>query len=94
MAEETVVQKTWRGMLEGHPMARRGEPAVIAAAYAEPRLRGPVPVSEPRGAHLPQEHAVPVEQRPAVHRGRRTIVHRVRAAGRAAACPGRVTHTA
>ncbi|MFD5916766.1 hypothetical protein ACFVYP_34165 [Kitasatospora sp. NPDC058201] len=38
MAEETVVEKTWRGMVERHPTARRGEPAVIAAAYAEPRL--------------------------------------------------------
>ncbi|MFB7449870.1 DUF6193 family natural product biosynthesis protein [Streptomyces sp. NPDC056194] len=43
MTEETVVEKTWRGILEGHPGARRGEPAVIAAAYAEPRLRALYP---------------------------------------------------
>ncbi|MFE7515733.1 DUF6193 family natural product biosynthesis protein [Streptomyces sp. NPDC057540] len=43
MAEETVAEKTWRGMLEGRPDARRGEPAVIAAAYAEPRLRALYP---------------------------------------------------
>ncbi|MFE7400655.1 DUF6193 family natural product biosynthesis protein [Streptomyces sp. NPDC057557] len=40
MAEETVVEKTWRLMLEGHPTARRGEPV---AAYAEPRLRALFP---------------------------------------------------
>ncbi|MGW5803980.1 DUF6193 family natural product biosynthesis protein [Streptomyces bacillaris] len=39
MAEETVVERTWRGILERHPGARLGEPAVIEAAYAEPRLR-------------------------------------------------------
>ncbi|MGW3328823.1 DUF6193 family natural product biosynthesis protein [Streptomyces virginiae] len=43
MAEEMVVEKTWRLMLEGHPTARRGEPAVIEAAYAEPRLRALFP---------------------------------------------------
>ncbi|MFD1277572.1 DUF6193 family natural product biosynthesis protein [Streptomyces kaempferi] len=43
MAEETVVEKTWQLMLEGHPTARRGEPAVIEAAYAEPRLRALFP---------------------------------------------------
>ncbi|GHG43191.1 hypothetical protein Shyd_86960 [Streptomyces hydrogenans] len=43
MGEETVVEKTWRGMLEGHPGARRGDPAVTAAAYAEPRLRALYP---------------------------------------------------
>ncbi|MEV7119699.1 DUF6193 family natural product biosynthesis protein [Kitasatospora griseola] len=44
MTEETTVEKTWRGILEGHPTARRGEPAVIAAAYAEPRLRALYPI--------------------------------------------------
>ncbi|MEV0535562.1 DUF6193 family natural product biosynthesis protein [Kitasatospora sp. NPDC050463] len=43
MTEETVVEKTWRGILERHPEARRGEPAVIEAAYAEPRLRALFP---------------------------------------------------
>ncbi|WP_354645261.1 DUF6193 family natural product biosynthesis protein [Kitasatospora camelliae] len=39
MAEETAVEKTWRLMLEGDPAVRRGNPAVMEAAYAEPRLR-------------------------------------------------------
>ncbi|MFJ1591812.1 DUF6193 family natural product biosynthesis protein [Kitasatospora albolonga] len=43
MAEETVVEKTWRGILERRPGARLGEPAVIEAAYAEPRLRALFP---------------------------------------------------
>ncbi|MEV7951358.1 DUF6193 family natural product biosynthesis protein [Streptomyces rubiginosohelvolus] len=43
MAEETVAEKTWRGILDKHPGARRGEPAVIEAAYAEPRLRALFP---------------------------------------------------
>ncbi|MEV6536923.1 DUF6193 family natural product biosynthesis protein [Streptomyces sp. NPDC051639] len=37
MAEETAVEKTRRLMLDGHPSARRGEPAVMETAYAEPR---------------------------------------------------------
>ncbi|MFF1867718.1 DUF6193 family natural product biosynthesis protein [Streptomyces sp. CB03911] len=43
MTEETVVEKTWRGIMERLPGARRGEPAVIAASYAEPRLRALFP---------------------------------------------------
>ncbi|MFJ5924706.1 DUF6193 family natural product biosynthesis protein [Kitasatospora sp. NPDC092948] len=43
-AEEPVVEKTWRGVLERLPGARRGEPAVIEAAYAAPRLRALFPV--------------------------------------------------
>ncbi|MFJ8210596.1 DUF6193 family natural product biosynthesis protein [Streptomyces sp. NPDC096033] len=43
MTEETAVEKTWRGILERLPGARRGEPAVIEAAYAEPRLRALFP---------------------------------------------------
>lgn len=43
MAEETVVEKSWRGILNRLPGARRGEPAVIEAAYAEPRLRALFP---------------------------------------------------
>ncbi|GLX41179.1 hypothetical protein Sros01_72520 [Streptomyces roseochromogenus] len=43
MAEETVVEKTWRLMLEGHPTARRGDPEVMEAAHAEPRLRALFP---------------------------------------------------
>lgn len=43
MAERTVVEKTWRGILDKLPGARRGEPAVIEAAYAEPRLRALFP---------------------------------------------------
>ncbi|MGW6557596.1 DUF6193 family natural product biosynthesis protein [Streptomyces hydrogenans] len=43
MTEEAVVEKTWHGILEGHPGARRGDPDVIAAAYAEPRLRALFP---------------------------------------------------
>ncbi|MFB8206336.1 DUF6193 family natural product biosynthesis protein [Streptomyces sp. NPDC056010] len=43
MAEETVVEQTWRGMLEGLPGARRGNLAVTEAAYAEPRLRALFP---------------------------------------------------
>ncbi|KOU65120.1 DUF6193 family natural product biosynthesis protein [Streptomyces sp. IGB124] len=39
MAEETTVEKTWRLMLEGDPDVRRGDQAVMEAAYAEPRLR-------------------------------------------------------
>lgn len=39
MSTETVVEKTWRMLLERHPEARRGNPAVIEAASAEPRLR-------------------------------------------------------
>ncbi len=43
MTEETTVEKTWRLMLEQHPDARRGNPAAIEAAYAEPRLRALFP---------------------------------------------------
>ncbi|WP_030732213.1 DUF6193 family natural product biosynthesis protein [Streptomyces sp. NRRL S-237] len=43
MVEESFVEKTWRGILERHPTARQGEPAVIEAAYAEPRLRALFP---------------------------------------------------
>ncbi|MEI7033387.1 DUF6193 family natural product biosynthesis protein [Streptomyces pratensis] len=43
MAHETVVEETWRGILEARPGARRGNSAVIAAAYAEPRLRALYP---------------------------------------------------
>ncbi|WP_328490770.1 DUF6193 family natural product biosynthesis protein [Streptomyces zaomyceticus] len=39
MIEETTVEKTWRLMLEGDPAVRQGDPAVVEAAYAEPRLR-------------------------------------------------------
>ncbi|MEU9058962.1 DUF6193 family natural product biosynthesis protein [Streptomyces sp. NPDC048430] len=39
MSTETVVEKTWRMLLERHPEARRGNPEVIKAASAEPRLR-------------------------------------------------------
>ncbi|MFD7961688.1 DUF6193 family natural product biosynthesis protein [Streptomyces zaomyceticus] len=39
MIEETTVEKTWRQMLEGDPAVRQGDPAVVEAAYAEPRLR-------------------------------------------------------
>lgn len=39
MSTETVVEKTWRMLLERHPDARRGDPVVIEAAFAEPRLR-------------------------------------------------------
>ncbi|MFJ4873335.1 DUF6193 family natural product biosynthesis protein [Streptomyces sp. NPDC088757] len=39
VAEETAVEKTWRLMLEGDPIARRGDPSVMQAAHAEPRLR-------------------------------------------------------
>ncbi|MFJ4918226.1 MULTISPECIES: DUF6193 family natural product biosynthesis protein [unclassified Streptomyces] len=39
MTEETTVEKTWRLLLERDPSARRGNPAVIEAAYAELRLR-------------------------------------------------------
>ncbi|WP_326696392.1 DUF6193 family natural product biosynthesis protein [Streptomyces sp. NBC_01754] len=39
MTEETTVEKAWRLLLEGGPSARRGNAAVIEAAYAEPRLR-------------------------------------------------------
>ncbi|MEV8533926.1 DUF6193 family natural product biosynthesis protein [Streptomyces sp. NPDC051211] len=39
MSEETVVAKTWRMLLERHPEARRGNPEMIEAAFAEPRLR-------------------------------------------------------
>ncbi|MFI6148610.1 DUF6193 family natural product biosynthesis protein [Streptomyces sp. NPDC051109] len=39
MSTETVVEKTWRMLLERHPEARRGDPEVIEAASAEPRLR-------------------------------------------------------
>ncbi|MEW2138091.1 DUF6193 family natural product biosynthesis protein [Streptomyces sp. NPDC005409] len=38
MSAETV-EKTWRMLLERHPDARRGDPEVIEAAFAEPRLR-------------------------------------------------------
>ncbi|MFF2644824.1 DUF6193 family natural product biosynthesis protein [Streptomyces niveus] len=43
MAEETTVEKTWRGILEGAATARSGCPEVIRAAYAEPRLRALFP---------------------------------------------------
>ncbi|MFJ4868971.1 DUF6193 family natural product biosynthesis protein [Streptomyces sp. NPDC088757] len=43
MGEETTVEKTWRLMLEGGPMVRRGDPVVLEAAYAEPRLRALFP---------------------------------------------------
>ncbi|MDT0478334.1 DUF6193 family natural product biosynthesis protein, partial [Streptomyces sp. DSM 41014] len=43
MAEETVVEKTWCGILNRLPGSRRGEPAVIEAAYTEPRLRALFP---------------------------------------------------
>ncbi|MFE3517779.1 DUF6193 family natural product biosynthesis protein [Streptomyces sp. NPDC059166] len=43
MAEETVVETTWRLLLEGHPTARRGNHAVMAAAHAQPRLRALFP---------------------------------------------------
>ncbi|MEU7021849.1 DUF6193 family natural product biosynthesis protein [Streptomyces sp. NPDC046203] len=43
MTEETVVETTWRLMREGHPGVRRGDPAVVAAAHAEPRLRALFP---------------------------------------------------
>ncbi|MEU9718878.1 DUF6193 family natural product biosynthesis protein [Streptomyces sp. NPDC047976] len=36
---ETVVERTWRMLVERHPEARRGNPEVIEAAFAEPRLR-------------------------------------------------------
>lgn len=39
MSTEAVVEKTWRMLLERHPDARRGDPEVIEAAFAEPRLR-------------------------------------------------------
>ncbi len=39
MSTETVVEKTWRMLLERHPDARRGGPEVIEAAFAELRLR-------------------------------------------------------
>ncbi|MGW7459689.1 DUF6193 family natural product biosynthesis protein [Streptomyces sp. NPDC054797] len=39
MSTETVVEKTWRMLVERHPEARRGDPEVIEAAFAEPRLR-------------------------------------------------------
>ncbi|MCX5009446.1 DUF6193 family natural product biosynthesis protein [Streptomyces sp. NBC_00555] len=39
MSTETVVEKTWRMLLERHPDARRGDPEVIEAAFAESRLR-------------------------------------------------------
>ncbi|MFC8225867.1 DUF6193 family natural product biosynthesis protein [Streptomyces sp. NPDC057287] len=39
MSRETVVERTWRMLLERHPEARRGNPEVIEAASAEPRLR-------------------------------------------------------
>ncbi|MEW2069116.1 DUF6193 family natural product biosynthesis protein [Streptomyces sp. NPDC007346] len=43
MAEETLLERTWREIVDRLPGARRGEPAVIAAAYAEPRLRALFP---------------------------------------------------
>ncbi|MFJ6252361.1 MULTISPECIES: DUF6193 family natural product biosynthesis protein [unclassified Streptomyces] len=43
MAEETTVERTWRLMLAGDPTVRRGDPAVVEAAYAEPRLRALFP---------------------------------------------------
>ncbi|MFA7764307.1 DUF6193 family natural product biosynthesis protein [Streptomyces sp. NRRL S-448] len=39
MSTETVVEKTWRMLLERHPEARRGDPEMMEAAFAEPRLR-------------------------------------------------------
>ncbi|MFG2863601.1 DUF6193 family natural product biosynthesis protein [Streptomyces sioyaensis] len=40
MSTETVVETTWRQLLEHHPDARRGgSPGAIEAASAEPRLR-------------------------------------------------------
>lgn len=39
MSTETVVEKTWRQLLECRPDARWGDPDVIEAAYAEPSLR-------------------------------------------------------
>ncbi|MFF1909967.1 DUF6193 family natural product biosynthesis protein [Kitasatospora sp. NPDC058218] len=65
MVQETVVEKTWRGMLERHPTARRGEPAVIEAAYAEPRLRALFPfpshgaLSFHRNTHFPWSNDLP-----------------------------------
>jgi pimeloyl-ACP methyl ester carboxylesterase len=41
--DESVVERTWRMLREGHPEARRGCPEVIEAAFAEPRLRGLYP---------------------------------------------------
>lgn len=43
MSRESVVEKTWRLLLERDPSARRGDPAVIEAASAEPRLRALYP---------------------------------------------------
>lgn len=40
MSTESVVETTWRQLLEHHPDARRGgSPGAIEAASAEPRLR-------------------------------------------------------
>ncbi|MEU3910364.1 DUF6193 family natural product biosynthesis protein [Streptomyces sp. NPDC029721] len=94
MVEETLVERTWRGLLERHPAARRGEPAVIEAAYAEPRLRALFPFPSHGALSFHRNTQFPWKQRPAVHRGRCAIMHRVCASGRAGACPGRVTHTA
>ncbi|MEU3071528.1 DUF6193 family natural product biosynthesis protein [Streptomyces sp. NPDC006906] len=94
MAEETVVEKTWRGILNRLPGARRGEPAVIDAAYAEPRLRALFPFPSHGALSLSPEHGVPVEQRPALHRGRRASLHRVCTPARVEARPGGVAHPA
>ncbi|WP_308457401.1 DUF6193 family natural product biosynthesis protein [Streptomyces sp. SM10] len=44
VTEETSVETTWRLLLERHPTARRGNPAVIGAAYTESRLRALFPI--------------------------------------------------
>ncbi|WP_432114337.1 DUF6193 family natural product biosynthesis protein [Streptomyces sp. S1] len=65
MTDETVVEKTWRLMLEGHPTARQGEPAVTAAAHAEPRLRVLFPfpshgaLTFHRNTHFPWSNDLP-----------------------------------
>ncbi|MFE1556627.1 DUF6193 family natural product biosynthesis protein [Streptomyces sp. NPDC058734] len=62
---ETVVERTWRMLVERHPEARRGDPEVIEAAYAEPRLRQLFPfpshgcLSFHRNTHYPWSNDLP-----------------------------------
>lgn len=77
------------------PMAGTGASPPSPSLAAAVRIDGvPCCAFQPWGARLSPEHGVPVEQRPALHRGRRTSQHRVCAPACVEARPGGVAHPA